>query len=71
MATYKEIQDYVKATYGFVPKSCWIAHMKEICEIPVKIAPYRISPNKREKSCPPEKMNHNKEAFVHFDMLPK
>lgn len=38
MATYKEIQDYVKATYGFVPKSCWIAHMKEICEIPVKIA---------------------------------
>ena len=34
----KKIQDYVKATYGFVPKSCWIAHMKEICEIPVKLA---------------------------------
>ena len=24
MATYKEIQGYVKETYGFLPKTCWI-----------------------------------------------
>ena len=56
MATYKEIQGYVKETYGFSPKTCWIAHMKELCSIPVKNAPNRISPSHREKPCPPEKM---------------
>lgn len=30
MATYKEIQQYVKLKYGFTPKTCWIAHMKEM-----------------------------------------
>ena len=55
MATYKEIQGYVKETYGFLPKTCWIAHMKELCGIPVKNAPNRISPSHREKPCPPEK----------------
>lgn len=49
MATYKEIQGYVKETYGFSPKTCWIAHMKEVCGIPVKNAPNRISPSQREK----------------------
>lgn len=33
MATYKEIQKYVKDIHGFVPKTCWIAHMKEVCGI--------------------------------------
>ena len=33
MATYKEIQAYVKEKYGFQPKTCWIAHMKEVCGI--------------------------------------
>ena len=63
MATYKEIQDYVKETYGFLPKTCWIAHMKELCGVPVKNAPNRISPTHREKPCPPEKMLYIKEAF--------
>ncbi|WP_395019788.1 hypothetical protein [Dongia sp.] len=26
MATYKEIQAYVKRHYKFTPKTCWIAH---------------------------------------------
>jgi hypothetical protein len=29
MATYKQIQEYVKAEYGYQPKSCWIADVKE------------------------------------------
>lgn len=69
MATYKEIQGYVKETYGFLPKTCWIAHMKELCGIPVKNAPNRISPSHREKTCPPEKMPYVKEAFRHFGMI--
>ena len=69
MATYKEIQGYVKETYGFLPKTCWIAHMKELCGIPVKYAPNRISPSHREKPCPPEKMPYIKEAFRNFGMI--
>ena len=69
MATYKEIQSYVKEKYGFQPKTCWIAHMKEICGIPVKNAPNRISPDNREKPCPPKKMAYIKDAFAHFGMI--
>lgn len=28
MATYKEIQDHVRHTRNFVPKTCWIADIK-------------------------------------------
>ena len=69
MATYKEIQGYVKETYGFLPKTCWIAHIKELCGIPVKNAPNRISPSHREKPCPPEKMPYIKKAFRYFGMI--
>jgi hypothetical protein len=27
MATYREIQAWVKKQHGFVPKTCWIAHV--------------------------------------------
>ena len=26
---YQAIQDYVRNKFGFVPKTCWIAHRKE------------------------------------------
>ena len=69
MATYKEIQDYVKSTYGFLPKTCWIAHIKELCGVPVKVAYNRHSPDKREKPCPPEKIEPIQAAFRHFKMI--
>ena len=69
MATYKEIQNYIQNKYGFQPKTCWIAHMKEICGIPVKQAPNRQDPLKRVKPCPEEKQQAIKEAFIHFEML--
>ena len=50
-------------------KTCWIAHMKEVCGISVKNATNRISPDKREKPCPPEKMKYIKDAFTHFGMI--
>ena len=69
MATYKEIQSYVKDQFGYVPKTCWIAHMKEICGLPVKTAPNRYSVDKREMPCPLDKMDSIKNAFHNFKML--
>lgn len=37
-ATYEEIRDYTKEHYGFVPKTCWIADVKEQCGLPVNMA---------------------------------
>ena len=34
MATYREIQAYVESKYGFIPHTCWIAEVKELCHIP-------------------------------------
>ncbi len=69
MATYKEIQEYVKRKYGFIPKTCWIAHMKELCSIYVSVAPNRHSINKREHPCPIDKQPAIKEAFSYFKMI--
>ena len=69
MASYKTIQAYVKKEYGFVPKTCWIAHMKEICGIPVKVAHNRISADKRKVPCPPAEREAIKNAFIHFKMI--
>ena len=38
MATYKQIQDWVKDNHGFVPKTCWIAHVKETCGLDLRDA---------------------------------
>jgi hypothetical protein len=67
--TVKDLQNWVKAEYGFVPQSCWIAHAKELNGIP----PLRLAPNRkggnREKPCPPEKVAPIVAAFRHFGWL--
>lgn len=67
MTTYKEIQIYVKKKYNFVPKSCWIAHVKEICGLPVRKAWNRK--DGRKVPCPPNKVDKIKDAFQHFRMI--
>lgn len=69
MATYKDIQRYIKLNYNCTVKSCWIAHMKSICGIHVKIAHNRKNPNRRVFPCPDSKKDIIKEAFRHFDMI--
>ena len=69
MATYKEIQEYVKDKYGFQPKTCWIAHMKEVCGLPVNVAVNRIDINRRVRPCPDDKQKAIRDAFSHFGML--
>jgi len=69
MATYKQIEEYIKNKHGFVVKGCWIAHMKEICGLPVKIAHNRQSITERKVPCPPEKMKIIKDTFRYFEMI--
>lgn len=69
MATYKQIQEYIKQKHGYTVKSCWIAHMKEVCGLKPKISPNRFSPNSRVHPCPQEKQDDLKQAFQHFNMI--
>jgi len=69
MVTYKHIQDYVKKTYGYVPKSCWIAHVKELNGLNPKIAPNRRSATIRKYPCPQERQEDIRKAFAHFGLL--
>jgi addiction module HigA family antidote len=62
MPTYKDIQDKVKQMYGFKPKTCWIAHTKEIMGLPVRQAANRKGPT-REVPCPQSKMEQIKKVI--------
>ena len=67
--TYKLIQEYVRLKYGFIPKTCWIAHVKELCGILIKKSHNRKLTDKREQLCPPEKIDAIKDAFIYFNMI--
>ncbi len=69
MATYKEIQSYVKNKSGFTPKSCWIAHVKEICGLSPRISPNRKDNGVRQFPCPDDKVEAIKMAFQYFEMI--
>jgi hypothetical protein len=69
MATYKQIQAYVKDKYGYFPKSCWIAHVKELSGLHPKASPNRHSISNRTNPCPVEKQADLKDALCHFNML--
>lgn len=66
MATYKQIQAWVKANYGWEPKTCWIADCKEICGLDLGVAHNREG--ERKHPCPPHKKKAIFEVFEHFGM---
>jgi hypothetical protein len=68
MATYKQIQSYVKQRYGYMPKTCWIAHVKELVGMSVPRSPNRQG-DERMHPCPVDKQNDIREALQHFGML--
>ena len=68
MATYKEIQNWVFDKYHFIPKTCWIAHVKEMAGIEVNKAPNRIGTD-RVCPCPDEKVEPILKAFRSFGMI--
>ena len=53
--TYADIAECVKQRHGFVPKTCWIAHVKEPNGWPMGTAPNRLSQTPRLVPCPPDK----------------
>ncbi len=69
MATYNEIQEYVLKKYGYKPKNCWIAHMKEMCGLNPRMSNNRHNPNSRVCPCPFDKRADLREAFRHFNMI--
>lgn len=69
MATYKMIQEYVKDKYGYKPKSCWIAHVKEICGLTPKASPNRHLLTRRTNPCPQDKQSDIIDTLKHFEMI--
>ncbi len=55
--------------HGFEPKTCWIAHCKELFGLPVDRASNRQG-DERVEPCPLEKQLPIKQAFRYFGMLP-
>jgi hypothetical protein len=53
MSFNKEVQFRVRRRAGFVPKSSWIADVKEQLGMPVRRARNRVG--ERKYRCPPEK----------------
>jgi len=68
MATYKQIQEWVKQRYGFVPKTCWIAHVKHMFGLPMRKAPNRQGAA-RVEPCPPGKVEPIRSALRYFGMI--
>ena len=69
MATYKEIQEYIKNKYKVTIKTCWIADVKEKYNLITRNAPNRISQSKRMHPCPIKHLAKIEEAFRHFKMI--
>ena len=69
MATYKEIQVYVKEQKGYSIKTCWIADMKKQVGMTMRKAPNRYDENFRTNPCPEDKKAAILDAFKHFGMI--
>jgi len=69
MATYKEIQKYIKEKNNRVVETCWIAHMKELHGLNPKIAPNRKSENNRVNPCPEQIKPLIIDAFKYYKMI--
>lgn len=69
MATYEEIREYVDLTHRCYVKDCWIAHVKELNGLPVRMSPNRMSP--RKHPCPDWARPLIEQAMQHFGMLPE
>lgn len=68
MATYKDIQLTVKDQAGFVPKTCWIAHVLSIHSQTKRQAPNRKG--QRKHPCPDDKRAAIEAALRRFKMIP-
>ena len=63
-----ELEQWVQEIYGFLPHPFWISHCKELY-LGDTGTPRDI--RKTLQECPADKCATIRDAFVHFDMLPK
>ncbi|WP_261763726.1 hypothetical protein, partial [Acetobacter tropicalis] len=69
MATYSDIQAWVKKEYGFTAKTCWIAHILSEHGKTSRKAPNRQHPDKRVHPCPDHRRPQVEEALRHFGKI--
>lgn len=69
LATYRQIQLKTREMSGFVPKTCWIAHVKELCGLSLRQAPNRINAAQRKNPCPLNKRGPIIRALLDVEML--
>ena len=55
MNIYRMVQLRVKEEAGYVPKTCWIAHVLELNGQPLRRAHNRKDQKRRQVPCPPDK----------------
>ena len=66
--TYAEIQRWVRARYGYLPPTAWIAHVKALNGLRPRPAANRRG--RRRAPCPPDKRAELATALRHFGLLP-
>lgn len=64
MATYDQTRQDVWRHSGFDPKTCWIAHVKELHGLPVRRASNRRG-SAREVPCPDDKKAESRDREWH------
>lgn len=69
MATYNQIQSYVKTKFGKTVKPCWIAHVKEMNGLNPRVSHRRYDPTVRQVPCPADKVKPIQEAMKYFGMI--
>jgi hypothetical protein len=69
MATDVEIQKFVQRRHGFIPKTGWIAHVKDVHNIPTLREAKRARRDRAIEPCPPEKREAIEEALRHFGLI--
>jgi hypothetical protein len=70
MTSYRTIQSYVRLQYGFVPKTCWIAHVLADHGQTRGPAYNRIDFNRRVAPCPTNKRLAIEQACRKLGRLP-
>jgi len=69
MATDGQIQKFVQRHHGFIPKTGWIAHVKQVHGIPTLREADRARHDRDVEPCPQEKREAIEEALRHFGVI--
>lgn len=69
MATYRKIQDWVRARSGFVPKTCWIARVKSDLGLAMRTSTNRYDHPTRVNPFPGNRRSAIEAALRHFEMV--